>query len=137
MERFDDAEVHELAVVDENRQIVGVVDRRDLISALSVEVLKSGALRAKFVMPEGTTHYVEMPPGHTLARVTVPDAMVGKTFGTTNFRRKTNLSVLTIVRKRDGSEKRILPEPDIELREGDYFIVMGTEAAVKEAGGTI
>ncbi len=137
MERFDDAEVHELAVVDENKQIIGVVDRRDLISALSVEVLKSGALRAKFVMPEGTTHYVEMPPGHKLARVAVPDAMVGRTFGSTNFRRKTNLSVLTIVRKRDGREKRILPEPDIELREGDYFIVMGSEDAVKEAGGEI
>ena len=88
-------------------------------------------------MPEGTTHYVEMPPGHKLARVAVPDAMVGRTFGSTNFRRKTNLSVLTIVRKRDGREKRILPEPDIELREGDYFIVMGSEDAVKEAGGEI
>jgi CIC family chloride channel protein len=137
MERFDDAEVHELAVVDDNKQIIGVVDRRDLISALSVEVLKSGALRAKFVMPEGTTHYVEMPPGHTLARVAVPKPMVGKTFGATNFRRKTSLSVLTIIRKRDGSEKRILPETDIELREGDVFIVMGSEEAVKLAGGEI
>jgi len=137
LDRFDDPEIHELPVVGEQGQVIGIVDRRDLISVLSAEVLQNRALRAKFVMPEGATDYVEIPRGHALSRINVPAEMIGQRFGDTDFRRKTHLSVLTLIRKGKGTGKdeRMLPEPDIVLQEGDAFIVLGAEEAVRKLGG--
>ncbi|MCZ6573354.1 MAG: chloride channel protein [Planctomycetota bacterium] len=129
---FDDPDLNEIPVVDDNDQLLGVVDRRDVIAALSVEVLHRGTLRAKFVMPEGDTHYVEIPPGHQLARVPVPEAFVGKTLGSTDFRRLTGLNVLTIVRRGNGREKRILPAPELVLEAGDDLVLLGPAEAIHE-----
>jgi CIC family chloride channel protein len=132
LDSFDDVELHEIPIVDEDRKLIGVVDRRDVISALSVEVLHRGTLRAKFVMPEGDTHYVEIPRGHALARILIPKDYVGKTLGTVDFRRITGLSVLTIVRTMNGRDERLLPAPDLVLEAGDRFVVMGPEESVSE-----
>ena len=102
---------------------------------MSVEVLQSRALRAKFVTPEGATDYVEMPRGHSLSRIPVPKGMEGQSFGTTDFRRITHLSVLTIVRQDDGRESRMLAEADVVLRADDGLIVMGRDEDVRKYGG--
>lgn len=136
LERFDDPELHEMPVVEAgSRRLLAVVDRRDIISALSVEVLKSRSLRAKFVMPGGTSHYVELPRGHAIGRVAVPPHMVGGTLGSANFRQLTGLSVLTIVRQKEGKETRLLPEPQTILQPGDALIVVGPEESIRELGG--
>ncbi|MFQ5844854.1 MAG: CBS domain-containing protein, partial [Planctomycetota bacterium] len=132
LDSFDDPELHEIPVVDEDRKLVGVVDRRDVIAALSVEVLHRGTLRAKFVMPEGDTHYVEIPQGHGLARIPIPGSYVGRTLGEVDFRRATGLSVITIVRSRNGRESRLLPEPGLVLEPGDAFVVLGPDEALDE-----
>lgn len=132
---FDDPEVHELPVVDgQTHRLLGVVERRDVTTALSVEVLQSGGLRAKFVEHGGAQHYVEMPRGHVLGRIHVPKALVGKRFGDTSFRRETGLTVLTLIRLENGREVRLLPDPTVLLREDDAFVVMGPEEDVKKAG---
>ncbi|MGQ0613891.1 MAG: chloride channel protein [Planctomycetaceae bacterium] len=136
LENFDDPELHEMPVVDPaDGRIMGVVDRRDLISALSVEVLKSRSLRAKFVSHEGTADFVEIPRGHAVARVSVPGSMNGKTLGSLNFRQLTGLSVLTIVKNEEGREVRVLPEKETILAEGDGLIVTGSEEALKAFDG--
>jgi len=138
MQFFDDPEVHELPVVDpESGGLVGLVDRRDLITALSVEVLQSQSLRAKFVEHEGAQHYVEIPRGHALARIPVPASLAGKTFANADFRTRTGLIVLTVVHMDDGREVRIQPGPTTELKSEDALIVMGPVDAIRAHGGQL
>jgi len=134
--KFDDPEVHELPVVDpQTGMLVGVVDRRDFLTVLSVEVLDSPHMRARFVEPRGSQHFVELPEGHALARLPVPVEMWGRTLRETEFRSLTNLTILTVIRPSQGRESRILPEPGLELREGDALIVMGAADDIRAQGG--
>ena len=124
--KFDDPALHELPVVDPaTGMLVGVVDRRDFITVLSVEVLDSPHMRAKFVEPKGAQHFVELPEGYELGRVPVPVQYIGRLLRETDFRSKTNLTILTVIRQVNGRDKRILPESDLELETGDELIVMG------------
>ncbi|MEM8885207.1 MAG: chloride channel protein, partial [Planctomycetota bacterium] len=135
---FDDPEVHELPVVDpDTRMLLGVVDRRDFITVLSVEVLDSPQVRAKFVEPKGAQHFVELPEGYALARMPVPAEYLGIALGDTKFRQETNLTILTIVRPMNGRDHRVLPEADIILLESDRLIVMGPTEDIDRYGGDV
>jgi CIC family chloride channel protein len=136
IELFDDAELHEVAVVDPGSgRLIGAVDRRDFITQLSVEVLQRRGLRAKFVDHEGAQHYVEMPAGHALSRIPVPREMAGQTLAGAQFHRHTGLTVLTIVQSVSGRDRRILPEPSTTLRAGDSLIVLGPVESIRRWGG--
>lgn len=138
MPNFDDPEMHELPVVDPaTHQLMGVVDRRDVMSALSVEVLQNRNLRAKFVEHEGAQHYVEIPPGHALSRIPVPAEMTGKALANTDFRKRTGLTILTVIHVEAGRETRVVPEPRTVLRKGDALIVMGPKGTIEEMGGEV
>jgi len=133
---FDDPELHELPVTDPLLgNLLGILDRRDLISALSVDVLHRPSLRAKFVEPEGTQHYVELPRGHALARIPIPADLVGRTLGETDFRRRTDLTVLTVVRTVRGRDQRLHPSSGLVFEAGDAMIVMGPVDSIREQGG--
>jgi len=135
--KFDDPEVHELPVVDPNTgMLMGIVDRRDFITILSVEVLDSPQIRAKFVEPGGAQHFVELPAGHALARLSVPEEFVGLSLRAANYRGATGLSVLTVVRTEHRKETRLLPDPDMILQAKDALIVMGSADDIAEQSGT-
>jgi CIC family chloride channel protein len=134
--RFDDPELDELPVTHPvDGKLLGVVDRRDLLTAISVEVLQSRHLRAKFVEHGGAQHYVEIQPGHAVSRIPVPTQMVGQTLAATDFRNRTGLTVLTIIHPQAGRETRTLPEPGTVLEADDALIVMGAIEKIKELGG--
>jgi CIC family chloride channel protein len=134
--KFDDPEVHELPVVDPNTgMLIGIVDRRDFITVLSVEVLDSPQIRAKFVEPGGARHFVELPEGHALARLGVPSEFVGLTLRAVNYRVATGLTVLTVIRTVSGKETRLLPDPDMLLKANDALIVMGPIEEIAEQRG--
>jgi CIC family chloride channel protein len=135
---FDDPDLDELPVVHPvDGKLLGVVDRRDLLTALSVEVLQSQQLRAKFVEHGGAQHYVEIQPGCAVSRIPVPKAMVGQTLAATDFRRRTGLTVLTIVHPQNGRELRIIPEAGTVLNAEDALIVMGEIEKIRELGGAV
>ena len=52
-----------------------------------------------------------------------------------DYRAATNLTILTVIRRRGKKEARILPEAGLVLQEGDALIVMGAEADIHEQGG--
>jgi CIC family chloride channel protein len=138
LSRFDDPDLDELPVVHPaDGKLLGVVDRRDLLTALSVEVLQSQQLRAKFVEHGGAQHYVEIQPGHAVSRVPVPKEMVGQTLAASNFRNKTGLTVLTVIHPQNGREVRIDPAPGTVLAAEDALIVMGAIDRIKDLGGTV
>ncbi len=138
LSRFDDPDLDELPVVHPvDGKLMGVVDRRDLLTALSVEVLQSQQLRAKFVEHGGAQHYVEIQPGHAVSRVPVPKDMVGKTLASTDFRNRTGLTVLTVIHPQNGRETRIVPAPGTTLAAEDALIVMGAVEKIRELGGTV
>jgi hypothetical protein len=138
MGHFDDPEVDELAVVDPvHGNVLGTIDKRDLLAQLRVEVLQEQQLRAKFVEHAGAQHYVEMRPGHALSRIAVPRDMVGQSLAGTQFRTKTGLVVLTIVHDSNGREVRMSPEPGAILHENDFLIVMGPAEAIRALGGQV
>lgn len=133
LDRFDDPELGEMPVVQPDTGVLlGVVDRRDLISTLSVEVLKGGR-RAKFVEYEGTQHYVELEPGHGMARITAPEDLVGWALRDTEFRGRTGCTILNIVR---GGE-RLQAQPDSVIEKGDELIVMGPKDEIRRLGGEV
>ncbi len=138
LSRFDDPDLDELPVVHPvNGRLMGVVDRRDLLTALSVEVLQSQQLRAKFVEHGGAQHYVEIQPGHAVSRIPVPPDMVGKTLASTDFRNRTGLTVLTVIHPENGREMRIVPVPGTVLAADDALIVMGAIEKIRDLGGTV
>ncbi|MCK6460176.1 MAG: chloride channel protein [Planctomycetes bacterium] len=138
LSRFDDPDLDELPVVHPvDGKLLGVVDRRDLLTALSVEVLQSQQLRAKFVEHGGAQHYVEIEKGHAVSRIPVPKEMVGQTLAATDFRNRTGLTVLTVIHPQDGREVRIVPAAATVLGADDALIVMGAIERIKALGGTV
>lgn len=129
---FDAMEEHEadeLAVVDAEKRLLGSVARRDVMSALHVEVLRKQNLRAKFVRRDDDgrhTDYVALPRGVELARVPLHADHAGRTLGDAAIRAKWRLTVLFIVRNDEsGRELRVLPEAAMTLLPGDELIVLG------------
>jgi len=138
LSRFDDPDLDELPVIHPmDGKLLGVVNRRDLLTALSVEVLQSQQLRAKFVEHGGAQHYVEIQPGNAVSRIPVPKNMVGRTLAASDFRNRTGLTVLTVIHPQNGREVRILPAPETVLSAGDALIVMGPIDRIRDLGGEV
>jgi len=137
LDAFDDPDLHELPVVNGEGVLQGLVDRRDLISVLSLEVLRGGGRRAKFVEYEGAQHYVEIPKGQGVGRIDMPEELAGEAVRDTDFRGRTGLTILTIVRSTNGAEKRIEARPGTVLEKGDALIVMGPVEAIQALGGEV
>jgi CBS domain-containing protein len=134
VEHFDDPELSDLPVVAPGtRRLLGLVDRRDIVSVLSLEILSAGSRRAKFVEHAGAQHYVEMPEGHKMGRIDAPADMFGRRLRDSDLRGRTGVTVLTIVR----ATERIEAHPDSVVNEGDALIVMGPVEEIRKLGGDV
>lgn len=126
---YDRSDVDELPVVDAAGMLVGGVARKDVMAVLHMEVLKRQNLRAKFVRrdeDEAHADYVELPKGVELARVRARPEHAGHSFASAQIRTKWRLTVLSLLRDEgEGRERRILPDADTVIREGDDMIVLG------------
>lgn len=128
-DRFDDPDLEEVPVVrsDTDSTLAGRLTRRDVIALLSDEVLGQRVLRAK-LKAEGDNEatFVQLPTGAELARVAVPDALVGRALDSLDLLAKAQLTVLVVIQKSpDGLERRVLPEPNAVLAAGTALIVLG------------
>jgi CIC family chloride channel protein len=125
-ERFDDPDLEELPVV-RGDILVGRLTRRDVIALLSDEVLGQRVLRAKLKAEDSDqATYVQLPAGTQLARVAVPDALVGRALDSLELTTRARLTTLVLVQHTpDGLEQRSLPEPGTVLPPGSALIVLG------------
>ncbi len=142
-DRFDDPDLEEIAVVasDDDPTLIGRLTRRDVIALLSDEVLGKRTLRAK-LKAEGDEEasFVQLPSGAELARVAVPDALVGRALDSLDLAGAARLTVLVVIEMNaEGIEQRTLPEPEKVLEHGSALIVLGKrgdiEAFEKTVGG--
>jgi chloride channel protein, CIC family len=133
MDTLYSTEDEEIPVVEDatSKKFLGVISRRDIIGAYNREVLRKKALMAKFVSrrkeQEGVD-YVEIPLGYRIGRISVSDDLENKTLQELNFRSRTGLQVLELLRPNaTGKAERIIAEPQLRLKRGDSLIVIGTE----------
>ena len=136
-EAYEQFGIGELPVVQdrETRRLVGRLTRRDVMSSLHLEILKSQKLRAKFVHREESQEradYVELPKGSELTRVPCHPDHVDRTMAEARIRARHEVMVVTVIRKNpDGGEMRIIPDGDFVLRLGDDLIVIGPQQALQ------
>lgn len=132
--RFDDPDLDELPVVKGNgdRRLLGRVTRRDLVTCLSDEVLGERKLRAKLkIAGDRDAKWIEMPPGALLARLPVPDDLVGRSLDSLDLTGTSGLHMLVIVQRDPlGREERLLPRPEVVLVAGMELVVFGGEAEI-------
>ncbi len=126
-----------LPVVDhvETRRYVGELSAGDIITLYSQEILNKEARLARFVMQEeGTrpeTTFVELPAEYVVALVTLPLNFPGATLKDLDARRQFGVNVIEVKRPLGGgSERRIIPGPETELKAGDGLIVVGRPADI-------
>ena len=134
-------DLQETITVTGETPVVDVQNSTRVQTVLSDEVLGRRALRAK-LKPEGAEEatFVQLPSGAELARVAVPDALVGRALDSLDLPYKSKLTVLVVIRTtEEGTEQRMLPEPQIVLPSGSALIVLGDrkdiEAFERTAGG--
>lgn len=126
-----------LPVVDhvDTRRYVGELSAGDIITLYSQEILNKEARLARFVMQEeGTrpeTTFVELPAEYVVALVTLPPNFAGATLKHLDARRQFGVNVIEVKRPLGGgSERRIIPGPETELKAGDGLIVVGRPADI-------
>src|SRR5207245_154789 len=130
-----------LPVVDrlDSRRFAGELSAGDIITLYSQEVLHKEARLARFVsLQEGSrpdTTYVELPGEYVVALVTLPAPFPGATLRDLDARRQFGVNVIEVKRPiGGGSELRIIPAPDTELKAGDGLIVVGRPADIAHLG---
>ncbi|HEU4400577.1 MAG TPA: chloride channel protein, partial [Candidatus Polarisedimenticolia bacterium] len=126
-----------LPVVDGpvSRRYVGELSAGDIISLYSQEVLHKEARLARFERSgEGerpTTTYVELPREYVVALVMLPESFPGATLRGLDARRRFGVNVIEVKRRIGaGPERRIIPDPGMELKAGDALIVVGRPADI-------
>ena len=129
-----------LPVVDgpETRRFVGELSAGDIIFLYSQEVLHKEARLARFERPRTgdrpETTYVELPTEYVVALVTLPESFAGMTLRDLGARQRFGVNVIEVKRRIGGKERRIIPEPAMDLKPGDSLIVVGRPADIAHLG---
>jgi len=134
--RFDDPELDELAVVDAGptRQLIGRVTRRDVIACLSDEVLRTRQLRAKVRASGVGASYVELPPDSQIAHIPVSSELEGRALDSLELDGMGVIPLFVVRTLADGTQSRVLAEPNTVLENGSELVVLGPQNQLKALG---
>ena len=132
MEKFWQQNCERLPVVNNltDRKLIGWMSKRDLIGVYSQEILRKRQVLGHFVVQdqdEKRDMFVELPEGFELLTVTVPEQYTGQTLAQLAPRSSFGVHVLAVKRRNQvtGQDSVELPEPQMQLREGDRLAVIG------------
>jgi CIC family chloride channel protein len=132
MDRFLLSDHDELPVIDADRRLIGVVSRRDVLRVYSTELLRHEYLGVRPGGPslQRLARSVRLTPALTLARVTTPSWVAGRSLRDANLRATHNLTVVAVQRGGEGEDQ--LPDPEVPLAPGDVLLVVGRPADIAE-----
>jgi CBS domain-containing protein len=141
IERFDDADLDELPVVDneESRVLKGRVTRRDLVTCLSEEVLGQRKLRAKLKQAnQSESTFIELPPSCELAALKVPSSLAGRALDSLDLVEAYGITPIIYVRlDAQGREERVLPRQATVLEARARLVVLGEREAIETLRRTL
>ncbi|HEV8702187.1 MAG TPA: chloride channel protein [Candidatus Polarisedimenticolia bacterium] len=133
-----------LPVVDspESRRLVGELSAGDIIAVYSQEVLHKEARLARFDRrgpgERPQTTFVELPGEYVVAMVMLPESFPGMTLRELGARQRFGVNIIELKRALPGGrERRIMPDPNTELKPGDGLIVVGRPAEIARLGDPI
>lgn len=109
-----------------------------ILTALGVDLIIYpeefvGSKLASMLSKPGINELIELTDGFKIFEMKLPESWSGKKVEELNMRKKYKLSIVFI--KRD--KEVIIPEPDIELFEGDTLVVAGESAKINAIANLI
>ena len=137
MPRFDDPELREIAVITSTKphRLLGRVRHYDIIASIGSEVLGPQRRNTRIPVIGADGRDLQLPPGHRLATLPVPDAWVGHAIDSLPGEGRSDIIVLLEIRRTDGREATTAATPDLVLREGSRIVVMGSNTAIRQLRG--
>ncbi|MCA8974047.1 MAG: chloride channel protein [Planctomycetes bacterium] len=134
MPRFDDPELRELAVVSSGQphRLLGRVRHLDVIASIGSEVLGPQRRNTRIPVVGRDGRDLQLPPGHRLATVPVPDAWVGHAVDALPAEGRSEIVVVLELRRQNGSEQAHAATPGLVLEEGSQIVVIGSAEAIRK-----
>ena len=142
MKAFGDAKIDELPVLDNKKQgaLIATVSKNDVITAYNKEILKRDTVTSvsNSIGTLKKDQQVDLMDGHILRELEVPGKFVNKTLKELNLRKKYGIEVILIKQGFNYEKKEEhhvkMPDPDYQLKFGDYILVMGEKKSIDKLG---
>lgn len=136
MSMFAQAHLDQIPVVtqDDERQIIGTINRWDVIDAYHRELMKHDLTGSVAGTIEEADHAptARIGVGYCLQKIEVPVSFYGKSIRDLNLRAKYGAEVVIIYKPHTGiaEENRVVPTPDYVFSPGDLMLVAGKDQAL-------
>lgn len=132
MERFDDPDLGEVAVVTPGlpHRLLGRVRHQDVLATLGSEVLGQQRRNSRLAMTGRDGKEFALPPGHSLTSVPVPDSWHGLAIDALPSGALEGIVVVLAIRDGSHGPERIAATQDLVLQAGWQIAVLGTKDAI-------
>jgi CIC family chloride channel protein len=142
MSMFAQAHLDQIPVVtpDDERKIIGTINRWDVIDAYHRELMKhdlTGSV-AGTIEEADHAHTARIGVGYCMQKIEVPVSFYGKSIRDLNLRAKFGAEVVLIYKPHTGTaeENRVVPTPDYVFSPGDLMLVAGKDQALQKLSRT-
>lgn len=133
MQLFGKFNLDEIPVIN-NDQIIGIVNRGDVIEAYNREIFKqdmaSGLATSFRFHQKMSSERLALVGGFLILEIPAPESFVGKSLAELNLREHFGATVLTIKRgtkEAGGNVSYLVPTPSIRLTQGDVLALFGLQ----------
>jgi CIC family chloride channel protein len=137
MKAFEELNIDEVPVVDENNKIIGTVSKNNVINAYNQEVFKRDTLNqfSSYINSLDKFKEVQLMPGQFLAELEVPPKFIGKNIKELNISNKYNVEVVLIKREVDSNYEILIPHDNFIFTSKDFIIVIGNKKNIDKLKG--
>jgi len=129
-------DIEALPVLEYNGSITGQVRRSDILreyQELLIQTQTAGNLALSMKYVHGYFHEkTEVIPGFLLARIDVPTQFLNLSVHTLNVRKKYDIDVILIRKKKGTGFKDIIPSPSTLMVHGDQLLIFGRQESIEK-----